>query len=569
MPATRLVHVAVEVDRPQPVTELVLPVWTPGSYMIREFGRHLQDFRAYDAQHQPLAWRKTSKDTWSVEAGPTPHLWVEFDVYTHDLTVRTSHLDTSHLFFNPANGLPYVPNRTHEPLALTVDVPPNWWVATGLARDDGPPNAFVATDYDELVDSPVHAGPDPVLRFEVNGVPHEVATWGHTNMDAERLTADLAKIVAAQAELFGGLPYDRYVFILMATDEGRGGLEHRNSSSILAQRFDFRPGTAYERVLRLLSHEFFHTWNVKRIHPEVLGPFDYSTENYTRLLWAMEGITDYYAALMLRRAGIISAERLLEVFGEWIGDQSRVPGRFLQNLEEASFDAWIKYYRPDEHSANSSVSYYLKGALASMLLDLEMRRHTNGARSLDDLMRLLWERYGQTGRGVPEGAYQGLVEEVAGGNWGAFFDHAIRGREDLAYAPSLLAAGVAVEWGSEPNAPDVWLGVDLRTEGGRTRVSSVPSDGPAWAAGIAPGDELLALNGFRVTDASLPDRLHDHQAGETVRVSVFRRDQLIELPVTLAQRAPTRATLRKVAEPSDQQASLYQEWLSSPMQPIA
>jgi predicted metalloprotease with PDZ domain len=490
-------------------------------------------------------------------------LTASFDLYAHDLTVRTSHLDATHLFFTPTNGLPYLPERLTEPLSLQVAVPAGWRIATGLQPAARSPDEFLAADYDELVDSPLHAGTDPVLEFEVDGRLHQIATWGRTNMDPDRLTADLARIVSAQSRLFGGLPYDRYVFILMTADEGRGGLEHRNSCAILAPRFDFRPGPAYERVLRLLSHEFFHTWNVKRIRPEVLGPFDYSAEAYTRLLWAMEGITDYYAALMLRRAGIITADRLLEIYSEWMGDLSRVPGRFLQSLEEASFDAWIKYYRPDEHSANSSISYYLKGALASMLLDLEIRRRTGGARSLDDLMRLLWERFGVTGRGVPEGGYQALVEEIAGGEWTAFFDEAIRGRDDLTYAGPLAAVGLAAEWSGEPNAPDAWLGINLRSEGGRTRISSVPSDSPAWEAGLTPGDELLALDGFRVSDSSLPERLKDFSVGQTVRVSVFRRDELLDIPVTLARRSPTRVALRSMEDPTPSQRALRDGWLDS------
>lgn len=562
-PATRLLHVAMEVERPPESIELVLPVWTPGSYMVREFARHVQSFRAASGRGEPLSWRKTRKDTWSVDAGQSDRLVVEIDLYAHDLTVRTSHLDASHLFFNGANGLPFIAGRTNEPLGLSVEVPADWSVATGLPSSDGNPREFVARDYDELIDSPIHAGPDPILKFDVSGVPHEVATWGHTNMDAERLTSDLARIVAAQADLFGGLPYDRYVFILMTTNDGRGGLEHRNSCSILAQRFDFRAGPAYERVLRLLSHEFFHTWNVKRIHPQVLAPFDYAEENYTRLLWAMEGITDYYSAVMLRRAGIISADRLLEILGDWMGDQARVPGRFLQSLEESSFDAWIKYYRPDEHSANSSISYYLKGALASMLLDLEIRQRTDGSRSLDDLMRLLWERFGRTGRGVPEDAYEGLVTAVAGGSWSGFFEHAIRGREDLAYADPLAAAGLEIEWGAEPNAPDAWIGLNLRNENGHAIVASVASDGPAWEAGVAPGDELLALGGFRVTEASLADRLRDYQPGDAIRLTIFRRDELVDFGVNLARRSATRAKLQRTANSTDQQRAIYAGWLGA------
>jgi predicted metalloprotease with PDZ domain len=390
-----------------------------------------------------------------------------------------------------------------------------------------------------------------------------VATWGRGNLDAQRLLADLARIVEAHAVLFGELPYPRYLFILMLTDGARGGLEHRSSCAVLLPRFSFR-GTAYERALKLLCHEFFHTWNVKRIHSEALGPFDYSQENYTRLLWAMEGMTEYYCTLLLRRAGLVTPERYLELLAEQMTELAETPGRRLQSLEEASFDAWIKYYRPDEHSVNSSVSYYLKGALASLLLDLEIRRRTAGARSLDDLMRLLWTRYGCADCGVPEGAYQDLLEQVAGGDWTDFFAQAIRGRGDLDYAPALQAVGIELQWHPDPGGPEAWLGFRTRGEGGRTRVTSVLSDGPAFTSGLSPGDELLALDGFRVDETSLVERLRDYQPGDTVTLSLFRGDELAQVPVTLAARPATRAALRKIRRASVRQRSLYEGWLATP-----
>ena len=557
-PATHLVHVVMEVDHPGDGLELRLPVWTPGSYLIREFARHVQDFRAADEKGDSLRWRKTSKDAWAIDCNGALLLRAEYDVYANDLTVRTSHLDGTHLFFNTANLLPYVPGRTEQPTTVSIEVPAGWTVATGLPSS-GAPGTYVAQDYDELIDSPVHAGPDPVLRFEVDGLSHEVAAWGRGNLDPDRLTQDLSRIVAAEAQLFGRLPYERYAFLLMAVEDGGGGLEHRNSCALIVPRFGFRPGPSYERILRLCAHEFFHTWNVKRIHPAVLGPFDYQRENYTRLLWAVEGITDYYALMTLRRAGIITTERLLEVLGEWMSDLAETPGRHLQSLEEASFDAWIKYYRPDEHSVNSGVSYYLKGALASLTLDLEMRRRTGGQQSLDDLMRLLWLRFGETGEGIPEDAYQGLVEEIAGGDWTAFFDRAIRGRGDLDYE-TLSAAGIEVEWKADASGPEAWLGLRLRTENGRTRVSSAVSDGPAWAAGLTAGDEILALDGYRVTESNVNDRLRDFAPGATVRLTVFRRDELIETPVTLMKRPATRATLKRSEEPTAQQSAVLEDW---------
>ena len=563
-PATHIVHVAVEVRDPPAGAEVRLPVWIPGSYMVREFARHVQSFEASDEGGRPLAWRKTRKDAWTIENGPGRPLRLEFDFYANELTVRTSHVDATHAFINTANLLPYLPGRTDAPSSLEVQIPPSWRVHSGLRREKDS-NVFLADDYDELADSPLHAGPEPSVEFKVEGISHTIAPWGRGNMDLERLAADVERIVAAEAAVFGGLPYGRYCFILLLTDGGRGGLEHRGSTALMVPRFSFRAAQLYERVLQLVAHEFFHTWNVKRIHPEWrTGSVDYAAENYTGLLWAMEGITDYYSPLTLRRAGLISPERYLELLGDQMSDLAATPGRHLQSLEEASFDAWIKYYRPDEHSANSSVSYYLKGGLASLVLDLEMRRRTAGERSLDDLMRFLWEGYGRAGQGVPEDGFRPAVEAVAGGNWRWFFEQAIGGRGDLDYAPGLAAVGLGVNWRADPKGPEAWLGLRLRTEAGRAKIATVLSDGPAWGSGLSAGDELLALDGFRVDESGLDDRLRDYAPRDVVRLTVFRRDELVEVRLTLGARPPTRASLKKIRRANVRQRELYESWLGAP-----
>jgi predicted metalloprotease with PDZ domain len=562
-PATHLVHVVMEIDAsPQPLA-VRIPTWTPGSYLIREFARHVQVFRALDAAGCPLSWTKTYKDTWRVDADQDGPIRLELEVYANDLSVRTSHVDATHAFLNPSNVLPYVDGQLGRPAFIQIACPADWKVMTGLSPVRGT-RSFRARDYDELVDCPIHAGPDPTFTFEIDEVVHTVATWGRGNLDTEQLGRDLTRIVETARGLFGVLPYKRYCFIVMLTDGARGGLEHRNSTAVMIPRFSFRPGRTYERALQLLAHEFFHTWNVKRIHPEALGPFDYSAENYTRLLWAMEGITEYYTSLLVRRADLITPERYLEIVGEQMSDLAETPGRNVQSLEEASFDAWIKYYRPDEHSVNSSVSYYLKGGLASLLLDLEMLRRTDGARSLDDLMRYLWSEYALWDLGVPEDGYQRAVEAVAGGSWSDFFDHAIRGRDDLAYDAPLRSVGLEVEWRSPTDAPAAWLGLRTRTENGRTRIASVLSSGPAHAAAISAGDELLALDGFRVEESSLRDRLRDYRPGDRVSLAIFRRDQLVQVPITLAEQPQTRAVIKKASRANVKQRTRYAEWLGAP-----
>jgi predicted metalloprotease with PDZ domain len=565
--------------------DFVLPTWTPGSYMVREFARHVQEFSA-EADGQPLPWRKVDKQTWRVENAGAARVTVRYKVYAHELTVRTSHLDSSHGYFNGATVFMYIPGRTSEPLALRVEAPEGWQVTTGLEeiRDSRSEiagrqgssdlrssisnlqyHAYVAADYDELVDCPVECGTHRLLTFEVDGIEHRIAIWGRGNEDEQRLVSDTKRIVEVQRDMFGGLPYRHYTFILLLAD-GRGGLEHRNSVSNLLNRWDFKPARGYESFLGLQSHEFFHVWNVKRIRAEPLGPFDYTRENYTRQLWAMEGVTSYYTNLLLVRAGLMTPARYLETVADSIVSLQSLPGRALQSLEESSFDAWIKFYRPDENSNNTSLSYYQKGSLVALLLDMEIRARTGGERSLDDVLRLLFETYPISGPGIPEdGGYREAVERVAGDDFGPFFARYIAGTAELDYDAALAHAGLALRWTHKeprPNGqPPAWLGINVRAEGGRLKVASARSNGPAYAAGVSAGDEIVALDGWRVDESRLNARVGERAPGDNVTLSVFRRDELLHIPVTLAAAPFDKLALARVEKPSELQERVYRDWL--------
>lgn len=549
-PNSHLFHVSIEVDGLNGAAQdLVLPAWTPGSYMIRDYARHVQGFTARTVDGTPLLWRKVAKDTWRIETQGANGLFASYHVYAHDLTVRTSHLDATHAYFNGASLFMYAAGRTNECLRLAVMPPDEWQVTTGLeplvgdvliADRERKTYLFTATDYDELVDCPVECGTHRRLFFTVDDVPHELAIWGSGNEDEQRLVDDTRRIVAVQRDFFGALPYSSYHFILHLTDGRGGGLEHRNSVTNQLDRWSFRPERSYERFLALTSHEFFHVWNVKRLRPAALGPFDYRSENYTRLLWLMEGATSYYDELLLVRAGLLKPERYLERLAEKIVQLQSQPGRHVQSLEQSSFDAWIKLYRPDENSANSSISYYLKGALVCLLLDLHIRKASGGQRSLDDLMRLLYQRYPPSSPGIPEeGVVQSAAEEVAGveaGSLSPFFSDYIAGVAELDYATALAVVGLELRW--QRRGPQAWLGLQVKSQAERCVVSSVRSDGPAYRAGIYAHDQLLALDGRRISSEKLNDRLAERQPGSTVRLTLFRGDQLYELPVTLAEAPP-------------------------------
>ncbi|NJN17911.1 MAG: M61 family metallopeptidase [Oscillochloris sp.] len=566
-PHSHLFHVTVEADGfATPYVDLILPGWTPGSYLIREFARHVEQFQADDGSGAPLEWRKVAKDTWRVLIGAAGRFTARYHVYANELTVRTSHLDGSHGYFNGANVFMYVDGRSAEPQTLTITPFDGWHISTGLRPGDTA-HSFVAADYDELVDCPVECGTQRVLEFAVDGIPHYLAIWGYGNEDEARLIADTRRIVEVQRDFFGGLPYDSYTFILHLTDGRGGGLEHRNSVTNAVDRWTFRPERSYERYLGLTSHELFHVWNVKRLRPETLGPFNYRAENYTRLLWVMEGVTSYYDDLLLVRAGLLSPERFMQKLADEIVSLQSQPGRHRQSLEQSSFDAWIKFYRPDENSANTSISYYLKGSLVCLMLDMAIRKHSDGERSLDDLLRYLFNQYPFAGSGIPEdGGMLAAIEAIAGernGFFRAFYERHIAGTAELDYAEALAVVGLEAHWShrdAQGGATPAWTGLTVKG-GDRAIVSHVRSDGPAYRAGIYPDDELLAIDGWRVSGKKLDQRLAEHSVGDQVRLTLFRGDQLIEISLTLAEAPPDKLELVPMSAMNPEQQEAYRDWL--------
>ena len=563
-PHTHLFHVEMEIQGVHSAASLAMPSWTPGSYLMREFPRNVQGFEATDGAGASLAWSKTDKNRWHVAAPANGTLRVRYQVYANELSVRTSHLDATHASVNGASVFMYDEARAGEPLELEVAAPEGWRVTTALRSDNG---RFTASGFDELVDSPLEIGTHALLEWEVAGKTHRYAVWGRGNLEGERLAADTSRIILAEKALFGELPYPDYTFILHLTPGGAGGLEHRDSTALLADRWAFR-GPAYERFLGLVAHEFFHLWNGKRIRPAALGPFDYTAENYTRDLWVVEGITTYYTDLFLRRAGLITAHRYLERLAESIARFRSLPGRSVQSLADSSWNTWIKFYRPDANTPNSSISYYEKGAHAALLLDLRIRAATGNERSLDDVMRRLWAEFGVPDAGFPEGEVERIAAEVAGTDLTEFFDLALRGTAELPFEETLEAAGFALRPAHEiaplPGSDartEVHIGAQFRAEGGRALVTQVLAGTPAFRAGLNAGDELVALDGLRITPETLPLRLAERRPGDRVPLTVFRRDELVTLPLEVELVAPPRLLLRSVDNPTPAQKRLHDDWL--------
>ena len=551
--------------------DLVMPVWTPGSYLVREFERNVQDFAATDAGAKSLAWRKVNKNTWRVETGgASRELRASYSVYANEFSVRTNEVNDRHAFWNNAATLMYVDGYLSAPATLRVAPYGDWKIATGLPAVSGQRNTFRAENFDILYDSPFLLGDFKVLSFEVRGVPHRVVIDGEGNYDAERVRRDVQKIVETATTLMGEIPYHDYTFLLMLHPSAGGGLEHLNSTALIFRRFAFRPESSYQDFLTLVAHEYFHLWNVKRIRPDALGPFDYTGENYTRLLWVAEGITSYYENILVRRAGLMSDKEYLTAIAGALRSLQNTPGRLEQSVEESSFDAWIKYYRPDENSINSSVSYYDKGAIVGLLLDLEIRRRTNGAKSLDDVLRYLYNEFFKKNRNYTPEDFQRAAEQAAGASLEDFFRRSVRGREELDYNTTFAGVGLQLQTTAQtdptkPAALKPYFGATLRQDGDRLVVSNVLAGTPAYNSGVNSGDQIVALDGLRVTLAAFNARLEEKRAGDEVRLTVFRLDELRTITVKLTGRAEDNYRLVPVRQPTAEQARLYEAWLNAPL----
>jgi len=397
----------------------------------------------------------------------------------------------------------------------------------------------------------------------VLGKPHQFVIWGQGNANPTQILTDTQKIIQAEAALFGGLPYEQYLFILHQTAQGFGGLEHKDSCALIYPRFSFQSEDGYQRFMQLVAHEFFHLWNVKRIRPKGLEVFDYEAENYTPSLWFSEGTTSYYDVLMPLRAGIYDARTAIKLLGKEISRFLTTPGRQVQPLSESSFDAWIKLYRRDSNSDNNQISYYLKGEMLSLILDLLIRAKHDNCRSLDDVLRQLWQQFGQPEVGFTPEQLQSVIESVAGDDLSDLLDRCLQSTEELPLEQYLEPFGLRILPEDTAGAPP-FLGLTM-AEGGRELIRFVEFGSPAQQAGIDPDDELLAIEGIRVKGSQLSERLKNYSPQDTIQITVFHHDELRSYPVTLADPRPKSYQLVAVESPSDRQLHQFEGWLGAPL----
>lgn len=561
-PSTHLLEVAMRVkwDQMPDTVELKMPVWTPGSYLVREFARHVQDFVPRDAAGAELAWRKTDKNTWAVDTKGAKDIAVTYRVYANELTVRTNELNDEHAFWNNAALLFFIKGQLKGPAALRVTPYGNWRVATGLPAVEGKPNTFYAENFDILYDSPFEVSDFKEITFNVEGKRHRFVISGEGNFDLNRIATDVAKIVEEGYKIFGELPYNDYTFLLNL--RGGGGLEHLNSTALQINRWVFKNETRYKGFLSLVAHEWFHNFNVKRIRPDALGPFDYEHENYTKLLWVAEGGTAYYEGLLLVRAGLITDKEFLSNKAAQIKRLQETPGRFQTSLEEASFDAWIKYYRQDENALNNQISYYDKGEVVNMMLDVAIRTASGGTKSYDDVLRYLFTEYFKKGKNYTPEDLQHAAELAAGKSLDDFFSKYVRGRTDIDYNSILNGIGLQLT-AKSGETPKAYVGADLNDDGNKLTVRSIPAGTPAYDQGLNTGDQIVAVDGFRANMSFLDSYVGERRPGDKIRLSLFRFDKLRDVTITLGADPRKEYDITPVATPTDEQKRLYHAYLNA------
>jgi predicted metalloprotease with PDZ domain len=558
--------------------ELFLPVWTPGSYLVREYARNIDSVTASDTDGKSLSCTKQSKNRWKIPTATLNPITVKYRIYCNELSVRTNFVDADFGILSGAATFLTSTQHLADEHSVQLKLPLNWKQSvTSLEHPvSAPAHSYRAASFDELVDSPILVGNPTLHPFRVGDVEHFLVNQGgDPYWNGEAAAADAAKIVAEHQKMWGSVPYKRYHFFNLIAESG-GGLEHNNSTVLLTSRWAFRNEKNYKKWLGLVSHEFFHAWNVRRLRPKALVKYDYQSEVYFDELWVAEGITSYYDELGLVRAGLTKPKEYLATLSKQIETLQTAPGRQKQSLIESSHDAWIKYYRPDENSTNTTINYYNKGAIAGLLLDIAIRKRTANQKSLDDVMRLMYQRYAEKD-GFTNREFATVANEVAGSDLSAWFQRSVYSTDELDYAEALDWLGLqfkvngpkegasAAKEEPEPESKEsaIWLGATVEAKEGKFSITRVSENSPAFSAGFNVGDEVIGVDGFRLSEP-IEERLKQYKVGDQLNVLVSRRGRLMELPVSLKAKPEETWKLEMLKTATPLQSASFSSWLHQP-----
>lgn len=563
-PANHYYHVEMELSGFQEkVLNVKMPIWAPGSYLAREFAKNVNLVKAFDENGDQLPVKKTNKNTWRIDKGDATNVHVAYEVYAFELTVRTSFLDLTHGFVSGSGVFMYVEGHKSNNGSVTVYPYKDFSVVTTAlkATDEGVAadgyEKFVYKDYDQLVDCPIEIGNQKTFSFRAAGVNHKVAVYGSGNYEINQLKAGMKKVVEGATAIFGQNPNEEYTFIIHNVVNGQGGLEHVNSTVLSVNRWTYE-GADFKKFLKLVAHEYFHLWNVKRIRPIELGPFDYDQENYTSMLWVMEGFTSYYEKLILLRTGIYSQKEFLGSMFSSLNYVEGSVGTRVQPVAHASFDAWIKAYRPNENSANTTMSYYSRGSVIAMILDAKIIAKYKGKKSLDDFMQHIYKTYYQAkNRGFTEDEFKKELEVFLGENMDAFYLNYINGTRVPNYKEIFEKVGLQVNYVGESKPSS---GLSLSFSGGKIKIRSIRSNSSAEDAGLSVNDEVIGFEGVRVDKNMLEAFLAGLNVGDKVSILYAREDQLYSTYMTMKSYEKPRYNY-KIIEGNGQKSKLFNYWL--------
>jgi predicted metalloprotease with PDZ domain len=561
-PATHNFHVSFRCDGLQGETQdFKLPVWTPGYYRVLDYARNIANFRAENGQGAALAWEKVTRNTWRVVTAGANAVTLSYDVYGATAFAAQNYLGENRAFITPPGMFMHPAGRLQQAVTVRFQTPPNWTrIATGLDPAPGRPGAFSAADFDVLYDCPILMGTQELLRFEVRGVPHEVAIENvPAGVDRQKMLADLKKMVETATGLIGDIPYTHYTFLMMG--QGNGGIEHLNSAAIAFNGASLATENGYRGWLSYVTHEYFHNFNVKRIRPIALGPFDYDAENLTNMLWVSEGLSVYYQDLVMVRSGLMTRQQYLDKMKTSMARFENAAGHHYQSATDSSATTWGTSGVGGDR--NTTISYYDNGAMLGAMLDLKIRTESQNRKSLDDVMRALYRKYYQSRkRGFTDAEFRQECESAAGGPLTEVFEYASTNK-DVDYAKYFALAGLAVDVTTE-DAPGTSTGLNMQTRDGKLIVSEVAAGSPAAAAGLAAGDEIVEADGAGATPKALNDLLAAKKAGDRMKIRYSRGGAAQDVEVTLAKNLKRSYSIQVMAQRSALQGAIWEGWLHLP-----
>ncbi|MEO8513045.1 MAG: PDZ domain-containing protein [Ignavibacteria bacterium] len=563
-PASHFFDVTIElndISKSKNNVELVMPVWRSGRYFVFDFSGGVQEFSAEDEKGKKLKWEKTDKSTWNVDTKNARSVIAKYRVFANDFLSRTRGLNEEHAFINGTSVFMFCPKFYDEPVTLKVIPYRDWHVTTGLENYNNDPFTFYARDYNYFIDCPLEIGTQTDFDFLVKGKKHTISFFGKANYDRQKMIDDFTIIIKKNFDFWGSIPYEHYTFIVHCTPESGGGTEHINSTVVGVKPQAFDTPANYESYLRLISHEFFHTWNVKQLKPKGITPYDFTKENYTSELWIAEGGTSYYDGLMLVRTGQMSVEEFFKEITRGADDERRRPGNKIQSVAESSFDAWVKFWKRSQNTYYSESDYYSKGSYVSLVLDMEIRNSSRNKYSLDDVFRYMFKKFPLDKKGYTNEDYRKACEKYAGKSLKQFFDDYVFGVVTIEWEKYLSYAGLELTHSDSVVTPVV--GLLCKKSENKIIVEEVISGSSAEKAGMLSGDEIIACDGNRLSYEEIEKKIKELKTGDKVNFTIFRNNKLSEVKLSLEEIKLSNYQLAKIQDPNPLQKKIYESWLET------